>query len=209
MTSSEEVALPAREAHALQAFRRVAASVRNSSVVDLAYKISVNRRLKPIEGWDESYDLLPEEQFRSLSIAVRQALLQKEPAHFYYICNTIEKYAPEPIRLRAREVRATFQQTMNAEDAIFHAVIFMAPVPFTPLEIVETWLYSGVIHNDADRAADYQALSAHGKRFTYAVQSSILLAAGRILDLDDILAEWLHEPPLPRLTAPATTPPAA
>jgi hypothetical protein len=45
-------------------------------------------------------------------------------------------------------------------------------------------------------------LESAGALFHWSVQSTALQLAGRILDLDDLVAVVLDQPPLPRIAAP-------
>ena len=70
---------------------------------------------------------------------------------------------------------------------------------FTAQEVFEHWLYGIAFHQDADRQASVALLASEGARFQWSVQSTGLHLAGRILDLDDVIADFLGQPRLPRI----------
>jgi hypothetical protein len=67
----------------------------------------------------------------------------------------------------------------------------------------EIWLYHGVFHQDLSLRADYETLGLLGNVFPYTVQGIVLQLAGRILDLDDVVADLLGESRLPRIDVQA------
>jgi hypothetical protein len=66
-------------------------------------------------------------------------------------------------------------------------------------DVFESWLYGIAFHQDADRQADVNRLASTGAMFLWSVQASALQIAGRILDLDDVVADFLGQARLPRI----------
>ena len=70
---------------------------------------------------------------------------------------------------------------------------------FTAQEVFEHWLYGIAFHQDSDRQAAVALLESEGPRFQWSVQATGLQLAGRTLDLDDVVAEFLGQPQLARI----------
>ena len=65
-------------------------------------------------------------------------------------------------------------------------------------------MYTGVFHQDVERLETYRALQARPEMFRFSVQSTALQLCGRILDLDDVISDFLGEERLPRIRPAAS-----
>jgi hypothetical protein len=63
-------------------------------------------------------------------------------------------------------------------------------------------MYGEVFHQDGDKKKLLQLLRQH-PMFQFNLQSTVMLLCGRVLDLDDMVADLLGEPRVPRITAGA------
>ena len=71
-----------------------------------------------------------------------------------------------------------------------------------PREVFEAWLYGLVFHQDPEQTKVAEELAKYqgGFAFPFAVNAVALQLAGVILDLDDVIARFLGEAPMPRIS---------
>jgi hypothetical protein len=142
--------------------------------------------------------LLASEPFRSLAMAIRLVYMQREPAHFFSICGLMYRHDPES-RDRVAALRRDYQAALQDREngMVLHDGI--TPESFTAQEIFETWLYGIAFHQDPERQEAVHRLSSDAALFSMSFQSTALLLAGRILDLDDVVADFLGESRIERI----------
>jgi hypothetical protein len=186
----------------LLAFRAAARQVREASPIANGKSIRIRGEVQP-PGSDApikvTAELLASEPFRSLALSVRLVYQSGEPANFGHICNIIERYASDELRTAERDLRTRYEGALTRHNPLLVVLRLVRPELYTPREMFETWLYHGVFHQDISLQADYESLTGLGDTFPYTVQGIVLQLAGRILDLDDIVADLLAGAKLPRI----------
>jgi hypothetical protein len=70
-----------------------------------------------------------------------------------------------------------------------------------PREIFEAWLYGLVFHQASDKQELLAELKKYGagRAFPFAINLIVLQLVGTIVDLDDVLADFLSQPRVPRI----------
>ena len=69
-----------------------------------------------------------------------------------------------------------------------------------PVEVFDDWLNGIQFHSDIEKRNRYQSRKQHaGPVIDWVVQGIAFRMAGRILDLDDLVADFLDEPRLARI----------
>ena len=176
-----QLSLTQAERWQLESFRRAASEVREASIIAEGQRIQVRRVPRDGGEVDVVVDLLQNETFRSLALAIRLVYQQGEPAHFYSICNLLARKGGDLLRAEVGKVRAAYQESLS--DSAGHILIEEGSVKqtFNAQAVLEHWLYGVAFHQDDVR------------------QQVVQLLAGRILDLDDLVADFLSEPRLPRI----------
>jgi hypothetical protein len=184
----------------LDAFRRAASQVREASIVAEGQDITINFRAGDPGYMDVFVQLLHNEAFRSLALALRLVYQQGEPAHFYAVCNILYREL-QSAAAKDRVAMLRTQYGAALRDSSSQVAAGDAPniSTFTAQEVFEHWLYGIAFHQDADRQASVALLESEGARFQWSVQATGLQLAGRILDLDDVIADFLGQPRLPRI----------
>jgi hypothetical protein len=180
--------------------------VREASVVADGKSIHIRGDIQPAGSEPRikvSADLLASEPFRSLAVSVRLVYQGGEPANFGHICNIIERQAADELRARERDLRARYESALTRHNPLLVVFGLVKPELYSPREMFEIWLYHGVFHQDLSLRADYETLGLLGNVFPYTVQGIVLQLAGRILDLDDVVADLLGESRLPRIDVQA------
>ena len=185
----------------LQLFRGVASQVRFSSVVDGARRISIDGRIRPSGEMTTSVNLLEEEPFRSLATSVRLAYQPGEPANFYSIANILARIGSDDVRVRVAELRRGYTAALGAAPGAMSVVVDGEVQALSAKDVFETWMYTGVFHQDPDRLPTCQALRTRPDWFLFSVQMTALLLCGRIMDLDDVIADLLGEERMARIPA--------
>ena len=189
------------ELQRLAAFRTVARQVRDSSIINEGRTVSLTifRRRDGVPIEDDTSGLLPTEPLRSLVIAIRLAYQDGEPAHFFGICNLLGKGASPTQIERINALRAAWRKTKEGPGAFDY---ILEGEQFTDGEIFHAWLYGIVAHQDADKKKTWEKLDQAGAFAALGVQGTALQLAGRILDLDDVVAEILGQEPVERIAPP-------
>ena len=192
--------LDANALKCLRDFRTAALQVRNASVIASGATIQMSGSVGP-EGIAIRYRLLAEEPFRSFAISVRLVYMEKEPGSFYRVCNIMHLDAPTETQNRIADCRARFTSILNGK-----YVQFKLHGPYEgqivgPKEVFEAWLYGVVFHQDELQQALAEELGKYmdGYAFPYTVNLVGIQLAGVTLDLDDIVADHLGEPRVPRI----------
>ncbi len=70
---------------------------------------------------------------------------------------------------------------------------------YTATDLFALWLNGVAFHQDAVKRAEFEKLESLGAFAMLGVQVTALKLAGRIMDLDDIVADVLGEERLPRI----------
>jgi len=181
--------------------------VREASIIAEGRRIYIVGRYNDAGGIEARIALLANEPFRSLALAIRLVYQQKEPAQFFGICSVVDRDGGAGIKARVAAVRDAYRAALrNPAGAIVVVDGAGNKNIFTAQHILEHWMYGVAFHQDLDRQDSVRLLAAAGDSFALSVQSTALLLAGRILDLDDVIADHLGEPRLDRIPEP---PPAA
>jgi len=183
----------------LQLFRTAAEQVRSSTLVDGDRRISISGLFRPTGDMTTSFSLLEEEPFRSLAISIRLVYQTGEPANFYSIANLLSKAGSQAIRDRVAEIRRRYTAAQASPVASMTVQVGEEVLTLSARDVFETWMYTGVFHQDTDRLDTYRALQARLEMFRFSVQSTALLLCGRVLDLDDVIADLLGQERLPRI----------
>ena len=188
------------EKRSLVAFRAVAREVRESSIV--THGLTIKHWL--VHTGDDvklGIDLLPPEAFRSMCVSVRKVYMEKEPAFFYKVHNIVARYDKGEYGEGAAKVRADYQLILNGEGVEFH----IGGRVITHEEFFNTWLNGYTFHQDAfedpTKRGAYEAFIALGltPAVEAVVQKVALQLAGCIIEMDDVIADWIKEERLPRI----------
>jgi hypothetical protein len=196
---ADQVALSDPERWKLESFRRAAKQVRDASIIAQGQSIKLHTAPGEAGYVDVFVELLASEQFRSLALAVRLVYQEKEPAHFFSVCKVIERYAPTNLSARVEVIRTQYKAALRASENDIRIGDGRDPDVLMAKDVFESWLYGIAFHQDADRQADVNRLASTGAMFLWSVQATALQIAGRILDLDDVVADFLGETRLPRI----------
>jgi len=183
----------------LALYRAAARQVRDASPISLAQRVHMEGHRTADGRFDMSHSLLDGEAFRSLAMSVRLVYQSNEPANFGHVCRILSRSAPSGTATAVAAVRAQYNKALDKHHPILKALALRDKAAYSPRDLLETWLYSEAFHQDESRLADYAALRQLGDNFLFMVQGIVLSLAGRILDLDDLVADFLSEPRLPRI----------
>jgi hypothetical protein len=191
------------ERERLGAYRAAAAKIRSRTAVDQSFSV-------PMHGEADgsiTIQLMDAEPFVALLAAVRLVYMDKEPAHFYGVCNILWRRGPQDIKDRAAAVREKYRKTVEGghSDMRIDGVhltprieIIVDDHKYSAADVLETFMYGEELHRDIDRREDLERLRSTGG-FAAGIAHGMLLAlAGRIIDLDDVIADFLGEKQLER-----------
>lgn len=188
------------ELRSLHAFRTAACQVRNASIIASGATVRMQAATTP-EGARLRFQLLSEEPFRSFAISLRLVYMNGEPAHYYHICNILHRNTALELQRRVADCRARYQAILEG-----HYVHLKLHGKFEgqtagPRDTLEAWLYGLVFHQDREKQEIAAELGRYmaGFAFPFALNIIALQLAGAILDLDDVIADHLGEPRLPRI----------
>ena len=187
------------EQRRIDASREVAREVRNNSVVISGLTIKSWLR----QSGEVEIELLPAEPFMALCVSVRKVYMKNGPAHFYNVNNIVGRYDKGVYQKRAAAVRADYELVLRGNEVEFrvHGNRVLHE------DIFKAWLNGYAFHQDAFEAPpteslDYAQLkAAAGPIVDSIVQKVALQLAGCILEMDDVIADWLGAERLPRITA--------
>lgn len=186
--------LSRKELDSLESFRAIARQIRESSVIDSGITYTVSISFDPETGLVHRSDV-PEEQFKALSTAVRKVLLTKDHTDFGRVCNIVKRYAPN-LRMDVDSVHDRFKNSY--QQGPFEMV--EGGKKIDPVEVFDDWLNGIQFHSDVEKRNRYESRRQHaGPVIDWVVQRIAFSMAGRILDLDDLVADFLDEPKLARI----------
>jgi hypothetical protein len=185
------------EQRRIEAFREVAREVRRNSVV--IGGLTIKHWLR--QSGEVEVELLPGEPFMALCVSVRKVYMKNGPAHFYNVNNIFGRYDKGDYQKRAAAVRANYELVLRGNEVEFrvHGNRVLHE------DIFKAWLNGYAFHQDAFEAPptdslDYAQLkAAAGPIVDSIVQKVALQLAGCILDMDDVIADWLGAERLPRI----------
>lgn len=194
------------ERERLKAFRVVARQVRESSVIDRGLRVEV-RIVGPVGEGPHTLEeeTLPEEAFRSLALAIRLVYLKKQVAHFYRVCNVLRKEFQEHRRVklldRMLEIRARYKRTVEGTGTpkVPSFEIVVGDQLYGQHELFGIWLNGVGFHQDPEKRREYEKLGKLWRLARVGVQKVALEIAGCVLDLDDVVADFLEEERVPRI----------
>lgn len=185
------------ELERLAAFRDVARQVRDSSIMNEGRTIKLTifgrKRGEPI-GADTSV-MLPMEPLRSLVMAIRLAY-QKGPARFSSICGVLRKGASPTQIERIDQLGTEWRRTLEGPQGLDY---ILDGERFTAGKLFHHWINGLLFHQDPDKKKIYDKLDEGGGFAQFGCQGVALRLAGRILDLDDVIAEILDQEPVERI----------
>ena len=196
-----------RERSKLDAFRRAAKEVRDASIIARGESVEIRFQRGDAGSVDVYVKLLGNEAFRSLALAIRLVYQQGEPANFGAVANILARRASPSLSERSVIVRRAYNEILGVGAAQLAIDDGQTPSAVSAKEAFETWLYGIAFHQDIDRQPMVRRLATAGGRFHWSVQATSLQIAGRILDLDDVIADFLREERLPRLGIVSDAPP--
>jgi hypothetical protein len=182
-----------------RAFRLAARQVREASIIDEGLGVSIGGAVDESGALHETYELLSKEPFRSLAMSLRLVYANDEPGNFGRVCNRLRLAGDTSTVLAVDALRERYNGVLNGRLFQFNLHGQFEGSSLGPREIFETWLYHGSFHTDLERQGHFEELSRFGKRFVFAVQAIVLQLSGPILDLDDVLADFLGELRVPRI----------
>jgi hypothetical protein len=191
--------IPEEARHQFVAFRAAAKQIREASIISQGERIELRSAPGDPGFVDIFVCLLENERFRSLALAVRLCYLQREPAHFLRICSLLAQHASTEHSSKPAELRAQYLDALRETAGDVRVDDGLAPEVYRTNEVFDHWVNGLTFHQDTDRRVALQRLESTGARFAWSVQSTTLLLAGRILDLDDVVADCLGEERLPRI----------
>ena len=196
---ADQAALSDPEKWKLESFRRAAKQVRDASIIAQGQSIKLHTAPGEAGYVDLFLELLASEQFRSLALAVRLVYQDKEPAHFFSVCKVVERHAATNLSAPIELIRTQYKAALRASENDIRIGDDLEPDVLMAKDVFESWLYGIAFHQDADRQVDVNRLRSTGAMFLWSVQATALQIAGRILDLDDVVSDFLGEARLPRI----------
>ena len=184
----------------LQSFREAARQVRVATIIDKGLGANVNVWEDASGQLHISSDLLDREAFVALSASLRLVYMEKEAAHLYGVCNVLWRHASEDVHEHIAAIRGFYSEVLRTAAGGFTLTTETGSRLVRSEELLEAWMYGEVFHQDPDKRQLLQLLRKH-PLFQFNLQSTVMLLCGRVLDLDDIVADLLGEPRVPRITA--------
>ena len=194
--------LDPEDRRSLVAYRRAALQVRQASIIASGATIGFSGSVSPTGEVTTSFRLLSEEPFRSLAASIRLVYMQKEPANFQWICNILFKKGDADVCEIVKDCRLRYTRTLEGKTFQFNLHGEFEGTTVGPREVFEAWLYGLVFHQDPEQTKVAEELAKYqgGFAFPFAVNAVALQLAGVILDLDDVIARFLGEAPMPRIS---------
>lgn len=194
MGTDQRKRLTQEEVESLESFRATARKIRKASVIDSGISYTVSISFDHETGLVHRSDL-PEEPFEALSTQVRKVLLTKDSTSFGRVCKIVKRYAPN-LRMDIDSVHDRFKNSY--QQGRFEMV--EGGKKIDPVEVFDDWLNGIQFHSDIEKRNRYQSRKQHaGPVIDWVVQGIAFRMAGRILDLDDLVADFLDEPRLARI----------
>jgi len=193
------VPLTITEREQLRSLRKAAQQVREASIIDAGQSITI-KAVPGKQGYIDIYvQLLQSEPFRSLVLAVRLVYMKGEPAYFYSVCNVLHRGSEPTVQERVAEIRRQFRNALEDPERSLAVDLQGSTKMVRPIDVLETWVNGIAFHQDPERQEAVRELETTGARFAWNVQATVLQLAGRVLDLDDVVADFLGEARLPRI----------
>jgi hypothetical protein len=189
------------DAQCFHAYRLAARQVREASIIDTGRGVSIGAALDERGTLVPTYDLLDREPFRSLAMSLRLIYANDEAGNFGRVANRLCATKDPTLIAAVDSVRTRYNHAINGGTFRFNLHGDFEGTAVGPREVFESWLYHGSFHTDFDRQGLYEELSRFGQNFVFAVQSVGLQMSGPIMDLDDIVADFVGEPRVPRIGA--------
>ena len=153
------------------------------------------------EGVQVQFQLLSTEPFRSLAITLRLVYMEGEPAHFYRVCNILHRNAAAEIQRRVMDCRARYRSALEGQYIRFELHGKFEGQVAGPRDVLEAWLCGLAFHQDLQKEEIAKELGKYmcGFAFPFTLDVIALLLAGAILDLDDVIADYLNEERVARI----------
>lgn len=173
--------LPAHSRYAVKSFRSTADQVfqyfwpiRNHEL-----KATILRATEP-----DAAVLIPKVAFRSLAIAVRLAYMPSEKGSFASICEILRSLADPEILKGLERIENDWAATLSGR----RLTVFQSPEgSYNPRDILDTWLYAQVVHQDEKRQPAVEQLRVFEPLASLTLQVTVRQLAIAILNLDAVL----------------------
>jgi hypothetical protein len=124
--------------------------------------------------------------------------MQKEQTNIAKIHKTLKRHGSEEIRERAARIYAGYRWILRD----WHPELPPASGG-TFEDLFRAWLNGEAFHFSKAPLAQYERYNRElGNHYEFIVQAVVLHIAGRILDMDDVVADFLGEPQVARIGAP-------
>jgi hypothetical protein len=196
------------DATSLRAFRAAARQVRNATIIGSGATVEFGASVTPAGEFLTRFKLLADEPFRSLAMSIRLVYMEGEPAHYYHICNTLYRLADPTIQERVKQCRAQYSAAINGRYVQFSLHGDFEGKVAGPKDVFDAWLYGVAFHQDPERRPLLEELGKYqgGAALPFAVHTVALRLSGPILDLDDVVADFLGEERVPRIGGGSPSP---
>jgi len=171
--------------------------VRSCTAVDQGHSVTLKERYdddtKTFVGLEA--DLLPEESFVALLAAVRLVYMHREPANFGHVHQILHQHGGPEIQVAVRDLYSTWKAVLSSGGKAW-----IGSEEYTARRMFDTWMNAAVLHQDKKRLEAYELLRLADDAFApWVVHGMVLRLAGCIIDMDDLVASFLGEEPLPRI----------
>lgn len=178
----------------LDALLEVANQIEQASIVTSDQELSFSVTMEKSGNVNRSFDVFDKEPFRSLSMSVRLAYQNDEPANFGSVCSVLHKIGSPKVREIAGQLREEYNKFLNGHRYEFHLHGDLEGTVVHTRELFETWLYGRNFHqSDSNRRAMYAELEKFGPAFTLAVQDVAMEVVTLILNLAQLVSIALSE----------------
>ena len=169
----------------LRVFRQVAAEAR----VALGAARNQDRSMRIVNGYIESEGSL--DRVRDMCIPVRRAYLKNDPVNMGRILEFVSARASDEIKALATGFQARYAPIQNELDS----ASILNDRRVTHAEMFEAWIDAMVFHDDPVKRQPFLAMADElGKAVEGIALHLAERIAERLLELDDLVAEFLGEP---------------
>ncbi len=169
----------------LRVFRQVAAEAR----VALGAARKQDRSLRIVNGYIESEGSL--DRVRDMCIPVRRAYLKNDPVNMGRVLEFVSARASDEIKALATGFQARYAPIQNELDS----ASILNDRRVTHAEMFEAWIDAMVFHDDPVKRQPFLAMADElGKAVEGIALHLAERIAERLLELDDLVAEFLGEP---------------
>jgi hypothetical protein len=134
----------------------------------------------------------PEDAFRSLAMAVRQAYMLSEVANFDHVSRILERATDADAKEFVSTLRHNWKFALVSPPGLG-----IEGRTYSGREVFHTWLYAHAVHQDPRRREDAERLDRMDPLPTWVVQVIVRSLAICILQLDVAAADALGEDALP------------